>query len=367
MTRSVTLNVNEGSLISKKRLPRRYRSSQRLRRIATAFGLAMTAMLSAVIFCILPLNAAQYYKVKRGDNLTKIAKKYKTSINQIKSLNNLKSDRILVGQKLLVNKEKFVKKHYRVKKGDCLSKIARRYGVSVTEIKTLNNLKSDKITVGQRLLLMLKSKPTKKRPIKLSPIIEKKSRYYTVKKGDTLVSLSKRFNVSPEEIKKANLLANGHLKPGQILIIPEPEDFLGKLFQEEPVDNTLNKVSAEVVNVAIQYLGIPYRWGGTNRNGLDCSGFIREVYRKIGIILPHKARYQYYEGKKVPLDEIIPSDIVFFAKYPSSSRVDHVGLYLGEDLFIHACRKEKKVVIDNLNNNSYFQKRLIGARRFIHF
>ncbi len=319
------------------------------------------------IFSVLPLHSAVYYKVKKGDNLTNIAKKYKTSISQIKSLNNLKSNKIIIGRKLLVSKGKFVKKYYKVKKGDCLSKISHRYNVSVKQIKSINNLKNNRIIIGQKLVLLVKMKPEKKKLIRVSPITEKKSRYYTVKKGDTLSSLSKQFNISPEEIKKANLLADGALKPGQILVIPESGNFFGKLFQEKSSDDITNKVSARVVNIAIQYLNIPYRWGGTDRNGLDCSGLIREVYQKIGIILPHKAEYQYYQGEKVPLDEIIPSDTIFFAKYPSSSRVNHVGLYLGEGLFIHACRKDKKVVINDLNNDSYFQKRLIGARRYIHF
>ena len=329
--------------------------------------ICLLSILFVTIFSVSPLQSAVYYKVRKGDNLTKIAKKYKTSISQIKSLNNLKSNKIIIGKKLLVSKGKFVKKYYKVKKGDCLSKISHRYNVPVKKIKSLNNLKNDRIVIGQKLVLLVKKKPEKKKLIRVSPITEKKSRYYTVKKGDTLSSLSKQFNISPEEIKKANLLADGFLKPGQILVIPESEDFFGKLFQEKSSDDTTNKVSARVVNIAIQYLNIPYRWGGTNRNGLDCSGLIREVYQKIGIILPHKAEYQYYQGEKVPLDEIEPSDTIFFAKYPSSSRVDHVGLYLGEGLFIHACRKDKKVVINDLNNDSYFQKRLIGARRYIHF
>jgi len=329
--------------------------------------ICVVSIVFAIIFSVSPLHSAVYYKVKKGDNLTNIAKKYKTSISQIKSLNNLKSDKIIIGRKLLVSKGKFVKRYYKVRKGDCLSKISHRYNISVKQIKSLNNLKNNRIIVGQKLVLLVKKKPAKKKLLRVSPIIEKKSHPYTVKKGDTLSSLSKQFNVSPEEIKKANLLTDGHLKPGQILFIPESGDFFGKLFQEESPDDTLSKVPARVVNIAIQYLDIPYRWGGSNRNGLDCSGLIREVYQKIGIVLPHKACYQYHKGKKIPLDEIIPSDTIFFAKYPSSSRVAHVGLYLGEGLFIHACRKDKKVVINDLNNDSYFQKRLIGVRRYINF
>ncbi|PIV64741.1 MAG: hypothetical protein CO162_02785 [bacterium (Candidatus Ratteibacteria) CG_4_9_14_3_um_filter_41_21] len=323
-------------------------------------------VISTSVFCVVSLNAAVYYQVRKGDSLSEIARRYKTSVSKIKIINNLKSDRIITGQKLLVYQGEFIKKYYRIKKGDCLSKISHRYGIPVAEIKSLNNLKSDRIIVGQKLLISIKLEPEKKRLMQATPIIEQKSCYYRVEKGDTMESIARKFGISAEKIETANLLKDQSIKGGQILIIPESEDSSGELSQENSTDDTLNEVPAQVVNIAIQYLDTPYKWGGIDRNGLDCSGLIREIYRKIGIILPRRSQDQYYEGEKVPLDEIIPSDVIFFTKYPSSSSVNHVGLYLGDGLFIHACRENKKVVINNLNNDSYFQKRLIGVRRYIH-
>ena len=97
-----------------------------------------------------------YHRVKKGENLSRIARRYALSVRRLKRLNHLKSHRIYVGQKLkLIDNKKSVQRfsYHRVKKGENLSRIARRYALSVRRLKRLNHLKSHRIYVGQKLKL----------------------------------------------------------------------------------------------------------------------------------------------------------------------------------------------------------------------
>ena len=157
------------------------------------------------------------YKVKKGDVLQKIAKKHNTSIANIKKWNKLKKDTIYVGQKLVVSKpskstpstKKRAKKKaktYTIKKGDNLQSIAKKYKVSVKDLLRWNKLKNaDKIYVGQKL--------------KLSGAAVPKKKTYTVKKGDNLQKIAKKYNTSIANIKKWNKLKKDTIYVGQKLTI----------------------------------------------------------------------------------------------------------------------------------------------------
>jgi cell wall-associated NlpC family hydrolase len=107
-------------------------------------------------------------------------------------------------------------------------------------------------------------------------------------------------------------------------------------------------------------LDIPYRFGGNSFLGIDCSGYVQKVFSLLDIMLPRTAREQFRRGKLVVKEELSAGDLVFFrtyAKFPS-----HVGIYLGDNRFIHASSTERKVTIDSLDA-PYYLKRFIGARR----
>ncbi len=121
---------------------------------------------------------------------------------------------------------------------------------------------------------------------------------------------------------------------------------------------------SEIVRVARTYIGTPYVSGGTTRRGLDCSGLVLAVYRECGIPLPRTSRSQSTMGNKVDLSNLRPADLVFF-RTSRRAYISHVGIYIGQNRFIHASTRERSVRIDRLDN-TYFRNRLVMARRVVH-
>ena len=118
----------------------------------------------------------------------------------------------------------------------------------------------------------------------------------------------------------------------------------------------------EIVVTAKSYIGIPYKYGGTNKAGIDCSGLVYTVFSKYGINLPRRSSEQYMAGKPIEKYQLEPADLVFFNTYkPGAS---HVGIYLGSGKFVHASSGSKKVKIDKLTN-SYFKRHYFGACRIL--
>jgi cell wall-associated NlpC family hydrolase len=112
----------------------------------------------------------------------------------------------------------------------------------------------------------------------------------------------------------------------------------------------------EAAQLALAYLGVPYLWGGSTPSGFDCSGLVSYVYNQLGIALPHFAAAQWLYGAAVPIDSLQPGDLVFFDK------LDHVGIYLGDSLFIDAPHTGAFVRIDSLDAK-WYRKKYVGARR----
>lgn len=112
----------------------------------------------------------------------------------------------------------------------------------------------------------------------------------------------------------------------------------------------------------VSYLGVPYRYGGGSKNGIDCSGFTVNVYRSsLGITLPRTAGEQFQAGAAVPGDGLQFGDLVFFNT--TGNGISHVGIYLEDDLFAHAS-VTYGVTISSLES-SYYRKRYIGAKRVV--
>jgi cell wall-associated NlpC family hydrolase len=120
-----------------------------------------------------------------------------------------------------------------------------------------------------------------------------------------------------------------------------------------------NGVGGRAVQIAAQFLGVPYRWGGARPDtGFDCSGFVMYVYAQLGISLTHYTGTQFHEGAPVPPVQLAPGDLVFFD--PSFSGPGHVGMYIGGGLFIHAPHSGEVVKINPL---SQYASRYVGAVR----
>ena len=147
-------------------------------------------------------NDNNYYIVEKGDTLWNIAKKYGITVDDLKKYNNLQNNNLTIGQKLKValkNEENY----YIVKYGDTLYKIAKDYDITVDGLKAFNNLSSNIISVGQKLKIPANS--------------DKKE--YIIKAGDTLYKIAKMFNVTIDDLKRINNLTSDILSIGQKLIV----------------------------------------------------------------------------------------------------------------------------------------------------
>lgn len=144
-------------------------------------------------------NFDNEYIVKKGDTLYSIAKKYNTTVNEIKDINNLKSNTLSIGQILKIP-ELIDENYYIVKKGDTLYSIAKKYNITVNELKNINNITSNILSINQKLIVP-------------------KINTYTVKKGDTLYSIAKNNNTTVDNIKLKNNLKSNLINVGDILLI----------------------------------------------------------------------------------------------------------------------------------------------------
>ena len=152
----------------------------------------------------------EYYTVQKGDSLWSIANKFNTTVDNLKKLNNLSTNLLQIGQKLKISATQLNQpnEYYTVKKGDTLYSIATKNGLTVQELKELNNLTSNNLTIGQSLLI-------KKNPKENTNVTT-----YTVKAGDTLYSIARKYDTTVNKLTTLNNLSSSNLSIGQIIKIP---------------------------------------------------------------------------------------------------------------------------------------------------
>ena len=171
------------------------------------------------------------YTVKKGDSLYSIANMYKTNVNTLKSLNNLTSNNLFIGQKLLVpetyNEMVSMPKYtnYTVKKGDSLYQIANKFNLSIDTIIKDNSLNSNNLSIGQNLKIrasipLIGEVEEECFGMEYTPPSSISTTNYTVKKGDSLYSIASRYNTSVSELLRLNNLTSNTLSIGQILKVP---------------------------------------------------------------------------------------------------------------------------------------------------
>ncbi len=125
----------------------------------------------------------------------------------------------------------------------------------------------------------------------------------------------------------------------------------------------VNRFGQQIVLYAKKFLGVPYIWGGRAPTGFDCSGFIYYIFLKQGLELPRMADGQFEVGQWVKKVDLQQGDLVFFTTYEQGA--SHVGIYIGNNSFIHASSAAEEVTITSLNK-PYYQDRYLGARRLTY-
>lgn len=120
----------------------------------------------------------------------------------------------------------------------------------------------------------------------------------------------------------------------------------------------------EIIRTAESFIGVPYLWGGADADtGFDCSGLTMTVYQLNGLDLPRTSQEQVKAGVPVARERLSRGDLVFF-RTKDGEKVSHVGIYAGEDLFIHAPGRGKKIRLDSLSRR-YFQEHYVGGRSYL--
>lgn len=209
----------------------------------------------------------------------------------------------------------------------------------------------------------------------LSSVAASANTTHRISKGDTLWDIAKKYKTTPIAIAQANGISeNATLALGKVLKIPSKSTPSKATSTKKPVApaKAPAQISAKaeagaasatekgLIEYALSCRGVRYSRGGVSRSGFDCSGFTRYVFAKYGISLPHSSAAQARLGKPVAKGELQPGDLVFFETYRRG--VSHVGIYTGNNQFVHAATRGSGVRIDSLGS-SYYAPRYRGARR----
>ena len=282
------------------------------------------------------------YKVKSGDTLLSISKKFNVSVNEIKTANHIQKSTIKTNQVLKIAKKNSsktvaVKKHephvYIVKKGGTLSKIAQNNHVSLKTLIALNH-NSKTICAGQKIVLaQLPIQPGKQ--VSSS---DDKDESVSEDAGNTVDDVAEEDTEEEESDDGEDFFTNAYrFITGQ--------EFLGQWKNTNEMDRLIQKASG--------FLGVRYRLGGTSKRGIDCSAFVQKVYRSFDVHLPRVARDQSSVGVEVDIDQLEKGDLVFFN---TNRYLGHVGIYIGNNKFIHASSRMRRVRIDSLAHPFYEER-----------
>jgi cell wall-associated NlpC family hydrolase len=164
----------------------------------------------------------------------------------------------------------------------------------------------------------------------------------------------------------ADLAMWGVTPTAQDAATPAETHLQGSRLVRRFADGIMHRSAAIAVNLtrnAMRFLGVPYVFGGTSTSGFDCSGYVQHVFAMLGRSIPRTADAQYYAGKQIAggSGHMVAGDLVFFQTYTEGP--SHVGIYLGNDRFVHAS-SSRGVTVSSLHDH-YWQAHYLGAKRLI--
>ncbi|MBP2240280.1 LysM repeat protein [Cytobacillus eiseniae] len=272
--------------------------------------------------------------------------------------------------------------NYQVRSGDTLWKIAQANHLSINQLIEWNSLSTSVIYPGQSISLIEPHTHEQTDADVMS---------YTVKTGDRLWEIARKFNLQIQELKDRNGLTSDTIYPGQKLMIKHTESLstytvqsgdtlwliasrhnlsitqlksmnnlssdtivVGQVLKLSSTSAAASKVDALIIE-AKKYMGVPYKWGGSTPVAFDCSGYLNYVFNNVGISIPRTVATIWDATKTVSAPQV--GDIVFFN---TSSGPSHAGIYLGNNQFIHSGSSTGVTISDM--NVSYWKSRYLGAR-----
>lgn len=333
-------------------------------------ALSTTAVLLSSLFAT--SASASTYTVKKGDTLAKIAKKYDLTIKELKTMNKLKSDKLLVNQELVTSASSAKK----AGEDDTVTidkTETKEYkivaGDTLTKIAnkhdlTLAELKELNPKLSAKIYVgqtLIVSETASKTVIEL-PQETISSNTYVVRTGDTLSKIAKKADTTVAELKALNKLPSDTIKIGQKLKIGK--SISGTVITTSASIEPSNQSTVElgidtVISEAKKVIGTPYLWAGTTTDGFDCSGFVYYAFSQAGYDITRHSASSYYS-----LGEKTSSpqkgDLVYFA-IGSNNNINHMGIYIGNDQFIHA--SSSKGVMINSITSPYYASKLVGFNR----
>lgn len=292
-------------------------------------GFSGLLAVTAIILSSFPTTAASAtYKIKQGDTLSAIAHRHHTTVAKLLKANHLRETSILrLGQSIQIPGPKS-NTHATGKPASQCTRLAQPAAVHVSANSA--TLRSGPSTSSRRIAVLPTGAGMK--------VISRQGKWAKVALSDGTCG----FVYRP-------LLAHGAGSPSRAAAAavaksaPEPD-----------------RSSNSLIRTAMAYRGTRYVRGGTSRGGFDCSGFTRYVYAKYGVSLPHSSAAQAGKGTRIAKSELKPGDLVFFATYRRG--ISHVGIYIGNNQFVHASNHGRGVTVDSLGS-SYYAPRYRGARR----
>jgi peptidoglycan endopeptidase LytE len=314
----------------------------------------------------------------------------------IRPLNSLGMGLIVLSLLFGVCQKGWTEEKYTVKPGDTLYGISKSFGVRLEALKKTNTLEGNSINPKQVLTIPSPREkkadepsgtPSNSSSKKLSAETARRTsgemNSYVVQRGDSLFSISTKVGLPIEEIKKINGLHTSALKIGQILYLRKGETRLDEKAEELGDEEEISGLSGRegekaesvpstplgkwntpeerslLVRVVKTFLGVPYKLGGSTLKGIDCSAFVKRIYEVFNIQLPRTTREQFSIGKKVQKSQLEEGDLVFFKERGNRA---HVGIYVGDNQFVHASSYSREVKIDYLDTPYYSKRFLRGVR-----
>ncbi|MGI6128949.1 MAG: LysM peptidoglycan-binding domain-containing protein [bacterium] len=291
-------------------------------------SLVTMASVTAGVILFSPFAQAAVHTVVPGETLWSISRRYDTTVENIMTVNGLHGDLLHPGQKLTVPDIALQP----VQTDSALSDSALAIQAEAADAEAQNQ-----------------AEPEPAQPLS-----------YVVQPGDSLYIIGQKYTVTVEEIMAANNLTSTLLQIGQTLTIPAATVTDTNQERSATSRGGGSREGTDIVDKAKAYLGTPYRYGASGPSSFDCSGFTAYVYAQFGRTLPHNAASQFGHGQPVAKNDLQPGDLVFFGYYGSRD-IQHVGIFVGGNNFIHAS-SSGGVKYSSLAQDYYF-KNYKGARR----